>query len=211
MAAFTLAHLSDPHLPPLPAPRLARSRRQARARLSQLDPQPPQIPPPRRARRAGGGHAGAARRTTSRSPAISSISRSKPNSRRRGPGWRASARRSASPSFPAITTPMCAPPSIALPRRLGDYLRGDDAPTAAPFPFAAPARPAGADRRILGGADAAADGDRTARARAARGARPHPDELSAEQAFRVLLIHHPLRSNSRIKRLTDSQPACSRC
>jgi 3',5'-cyclic AMP phosphodiesterase CpdA len=29
-------------------------------------------------------------------------------------------------------------------------------------------------------------------------------QLSAEQAFRVLLIHHPLRSNSRIKRLTDS-------
>jgi 3',5'-cyclic AMP phosphodiesterase CpdA len=29
--------------------------------------------------------------------------------------------------------------------------------------------------------------------------------LSAEQAFRVLLIHHPLRSNSRVKRLTDSQ------
>src|SRR5258705_750849 len=28
--------------------------------------------------------------------------------------------------------------------------------------------------------------------------------LSAEQAFRVLLIHHPLRSDSRIKRLTDS-------
>jgi 3',5'-cyclic AMP phosphodiesterase CpdA len=28
--------------------------------------------------------------------------------------------------------------------------------------------------------------------------------LSAEQAFRVLLIHHPLRSNSRFKRLTDA-------
>jgi 3',5'-cyclic AMP phosphodiesterase CpdA len=28
--------------------------------------------------------------------------------------------------------------------------------------------------------------------------------LSAEQAFRVLLIHHPLRSDSRAKRLTDS-------
>ena len=28
--------------------------------------------------------------------------------------------------------------------------------------------------------------------------------LSAEQAFRVLLIHHPLRSASRIKRLTDA-------
>ena len=30
--------------------------------------------------------------------------------------------------------------------------------------------------------------------------------LSAAQAFRVLLIHHPLRSDSRAKRLTDSQP-----
>jgi 3',5'-cyclic AMP phosphodiesterase CpdA len=29
-------------------------------------------------------------------------------------------------------------------------------------------------------------------------------ELSAEQAFRVLLIHHPLRSASRAKRLTDA-------
>jgi 3',5'-cyclic AMP phosphodiesterase CpdA len=29
--------------------------------------------------------------------------------------------------------------------------------------------------------------------------------LSAERAFRVLLIHHPLRSDSRIKRLTDSR------
>jgi 3',5'-cyclic AMP phosphodiesterase CpdA len=29
-------------------------------------------------------------------------------------------------------------------------------------------------------------------------------QLSAEQAFRVLLIHHPLRSKSRAKRLTDS-------
>jgi 3',5'-cyclic AMP phosphodiesterase CpdA len=28
--------------------------------------------------------------------------------------------------------------------------------------------------------------------------------LSAEQAFRVLLIHHPLRSNSHVKRLTDA-------
>ncbi len=30
------------------------------------------------------------------------------------------------------------------------------------------------------------------------------DQLSAEQAFRVLLVHHPLRSSSRYKRLTDS-------
>jgi 3',5'-cyclic AMP phosphodiesterase CpdA len=31
-------------------------------------------------------------------------------------------------------------------------------------------------------------------------------QLSAEQLFRVLLIHHPLRSESRAKRLTDSGP-----
>jgi 3',5'-cyclic AMP phosphodiesterase CpdA len=31
------------------------------------------------------------------------------------------------------------------------------------------------------------------------------EKLSAEQAFRVLQVHHPLRSDSRIKRLTDSQ------
>ena len=37
----------------------------------------------------------------------------------------------------------------------------------------APARPAGADRRIVGGTDAAADGDGMARARAARCARAH--------------------------------------
>jgi 3',5'-cyclic AMP phosphodiesterase CpdA len=30
------------------------------------------------------------------------------------------------------------------------------------------------------------------------------DALAAEQAFRVLLVHHPLRSDSRAKRLTDS-------
>ena len=68
----------------------------------------------------------------------------------------------------------------------------------------APARPAGADRRILGGADAAADGDGTARTRPARRAGAHAGAASAEQAFRVLLVHHPLRSDSRFKRLTDS-------
>ena len=30
-------------------------------------------------------------------------------------------------------------------------------------------------------------------------------DLSAEQAFRVLLVHHPLRSDARMKRLTDSE------
>jgi 3',5'-cyclic AMP phosphodiesterase CpdA len=30
-------------------------------------------------------------------------------------------------------------------------------------------------------------------------------QLSSEQAFRVLLVHHPLQSNSRMKQLTDSR------
>ncbi|MDE2244438.1 MAG: metallophosphoesterase, partial [Bradyrhizobium sp.] len=33
--------------------------------------------------------------------------------------------------------------------------------------------------------------------------------LSAEQLFRVLLIHHPLRSDARTKRLTDSGALCA--
>jgi 3',5'-cyclic AMP phosphodiesterase CpdA len=34
-------------------------------------------------------------------------------------------------------------------------------------------------------------------------------ELSAEQLFRVLLVHHPLRSDARAKRLTDSNELCA--
>ena len=30
-------------------------------------------------------------------------------------------------------------------------------------------------------------------------------QLASEQAFRVLLVHHPLHSNSRMKQLTDSR------
>ncbi len=34
-------------------------------------------------------------------------------------------------------------------------------------------------------------------------------ELSTEQLFRVLMIHHPLRSDTRAKRLTDSNELCA--
>jgi 3',5'-cyclic AMP phosphodiesterase CpdA len=34
-------------------------------------------------------------------------------------------------------------------------------------------------------------------------------ELSTEQLFRVLLVHHPLRSDARAKRLTDSNELCA--
>jgi 3',5'-cyclic AMP phosphodiesterase CpdA len=86
-----------------------------------------------------------------------------------------------------------------------DYLDGDEAPDAgAVFPLlrrrgplaligvssAVPTAPLMATGR-LGRAQLDALGRILAR-------------LSAEQAFRVLLIHHPLRSNSRFKRLIDS-------
>ena len=50
----------------------------------------------------------------------------------------------------------------------GSYLDGDAAPRRR-VSVAAPARAAGADQRVIGGADAAADGDGTARTRPTRG------------------------------------------
>ena len=88
---------------------------------------------------------------------------------------------------------------------LRHYLDGDDAPRAgAPFPYlrrrgplalisvssAVPTAPLMATGRL-----GRAQLDALERVLA---------QLSAEPAFRVLLIHHPLRSNSRVKRLTDS-------
>src|SRR6202045_771375 len=88
---------------------------------------------------------------------------------------------------------------------LRHYLDGDDAPRAgAPFPYlrrrgplalisvssAVPTAPLMATGRL-----GRAQLDALERVLA---------QLSAEQAFRVLLIHPPLRSNSRVKRLTDS-------
>jgi len=88
----------------------------------------------------------------------------------------------------------------------GDYLRGDGALTAHPitFPFvrrrgqlaligvssAVPTRPFMATGWLGQAQRDALDGILS--------------QLSSEPAFRVLLIHHPLRSDSRHKRLTDS-------
>ncbi|HEV7820335.1 MAG TPA: metallophosphoesterase, partial [Burkholderiales bacterium] len=89
----------------------------------------------------------------------------------------------------------------------GDYLRGDDAGTAdsVAFPFVrrrGPLTLIGVSSAVptpplmatgwLGQAQLDALGR-------------HLSQLSAEQGFRVLLIHHPLRSDAWDKRLTDSQ------
>ena len=170
MAAFVLAHLSDPHLPPLPRPRLRElagkralgylnwtRNRHKYHRREVLDA-------------LVAGHAGAVSRTTSRSPATWSISRWRRNSRRHAPGWKASAR----PTVTAV--PGNHDAYVRATRlRFAEFWRDICAATSAPmagsyFPFAAPARPAGADQPVLRGADAALHGDGNAGRRAARGA-----------------------------------------
>jgi 3',5'-cyclic AMP phosphodiesterase CpdA len=87
----------------------------------------------------------------------------------------------------------------------GDFLRGDEAGGNGAFPFlrrrgplaligvssAVPTAPLMATGR-LGKAQLVALDDILAR-------------LATEDAFRVLLVHHPLHSTSRVKRLTDSR------
>lgn len=87
-----------------------------------------------------------------------------------------------------------------------NYLRGDDGPTGTAFPFlqrrgpialialssAVPTAPLMATGEL-------GPGQLQALERIL-------NDLSAEQVFRVLLVHHPLRSASRYKRLTDSEP-----
>jgi 3',5'-cyclic AMP phosphodiesterase CpdA len=87
----------------------------------------------------------------------------------------------------------------------GQYLRGDGAADGTPFPFvrrrgplaligvssAVPTPPLMATGRLGCAQLDALDRDLA--------------QMSADEAFRVLLVHHPLHSNSRMKRLTDSK------
>ena len=115
VTAFTLAHLSDPHL------RRCRSRDcrtggQTRARLPQLGAKPPEISFARRARRADGRHAGAVA-----GPHRGDRRSGQPRAGRgvcAGAGLARKRRRPAatSRSCPAITMPMSAQPGLAPPR-----------------------------------------------------------------------------------------------
>jgi 3',5'-cyclic AMP phosphodiesterase CpdA len=88
----------------------------------------------------------------------------------------------------------------------GDYLRGDGALTADPitFPFVRRRGPLA----LIGVSSAVPTPPFMATGWLGQAQRDALDgvlsQLSVEQAFRVLLIHHPLRSDSRYKRLTDS-------
>jgi 3',5'-cyclic AMP phosphodiesterase CpdA len=84
------------------------------------------------------------------------------------------------------------------------YLRGDAAVNGAPFPFVRRRGPLA----LIGVSSAVPTLPLMATGRLGRAQLDALDrqlaDLSTEDAFRVLLVHHPLHSDSRMKRLTDS-------
>ncbi len=88
----------------------------------------------------------------------------------------------------------------------GNYLRGDAEPNGATFPFVRRRGPLA----LIGVSSAVPTLPLMATGTLGRTQLDALErtlaQLSSEQAFRVLLVHHPLRSDSRIKRLTDSLP-----
>ena len=86
-----------------------------------------------------------------------------------------------------------------------DYLVGDAADGGAPFPFVRRRGPLA----LIGVSSAVPTPPLMATGRLGGSQLEALErilmDLSAEQAFRVLLVHHPLRSDARMKRLTDSR------
>ena len=106
---------------------------------------------------------------------------------------------------------MSAPPDIALPKAWATISRGDDEHAATPFPFLRRRGPLA----LIGVSSAVPTPPLMATGWLGRAQLDALErmlaQLAAEHAFRVLLVHHPLRSDSRAKRLTDSQPTAARC
>jgi 3',5'-cyclic AMP phosphodiesterase CpdA len=87
----------------------------------------------------------------------------------------------------------------------GQYLRGDAAADGTPFPFVRRRGPLA----LIGVSSAVPTPPLMATGRLGRAQLDaldrHLAQMSADEAFRVLLVHHPLHSGSRMKRLTDSK------
>jgi len=85
------------------------------------------------------------------------------------------------------------------------YLRGDAGADGATFPFVRRRGPLA----LVGVSSAVPTAPLMATGRLGRAQLDaldrHLAQLSTDEAFRVLLVHHPLHSDSRIKRLTDSR------
>jgi len=166
MAAFTLAHLSDPHLPPLPAARLRdlagkralgylnwRRNRHKYHRREVLDALVSDLQAERPDHIAVTGDLVNLALEAEFAPArawLESV----------GAPDRVTVIPGNHDAYVRVTQHRFA-------EAWGSYLDGDAAPGGVTFSVAAPARPAGADQPVLGGPDAAADGDGTAWARAA--------------------------------------------
>ena len=90
-------------------------------------------------------------------------------------------------------------------KTFGDYLRGDAGGEDASFPFLRRRGPLA----LIGVSSAVPTPPLMATGRLGRAQLDALErilaQLSAEDAFRVLLVHHPLHSGSRVKRLTDSR------
>jgi 3',5'-cyclic AMP phosphodiesterase CpdA len=204
MAAFTLAHFSDPHLPPLPAPRLAelagkrvlgylnwtRNRRKYYRRevldalVSDMQAQAPDHV-------AMTGDVVNLAIEAEFAPALTWLKSVGPPERVTAlPGNHDAYVRATQHRFAEV---FC------------DYLRGDGAPDGGgTFPFLRRRGPLA----LIGLTSAVPTAPFMATGRLGRAQLEALEriliELSAEQAFRVLLVHHPLQSDSRPKRLTDS-------
>src|SRR3954470_7909547 len=89
---------------------------------------------------------------------------------------------------------------------VGDYLRGDAEAGGTPFPFVRRRGPLA----LIGVSSAVPTAPLMATGRVGQAQRDALErvlsELSGAEVFRVLLIHHPLRPDSRHKRLTDAGP-----
>ena len=205
MAAFTLAHLSDPHLPPLPVPRLAISRASARSAISTGSAI---------ARNSIGATCSMSwcRTSQAQAPDHIAITGDLVNlaleaefapARQWLESVGASDRVTVVPGnhdayVRAHPTSLCAKPwatiSTATTRSIA----------VAAFPFLRRRGPLA----LIGVSSAVPTPPLMATGWLGRAQLDALERmltrLSAEQVFRVLLIHHPLRSNSRAKRLTDS-------
>ena len=204
MAAFTLAHLSDPHLPPLPAARLrdfagkralgylnwTRNRHKFHRRdvldtlVSDMQAQSPdQIA-------VTGDLVNLALEAEFAPSRVCLESVGTPNRVTVIPGNHDSYVRATQHRFAEAWR---------------DYLTGDETDGGEPFPFVRRRGPLA----LIGVSSALPTPSLMATGRLG-GSQLQALErilvtLSAEQAFRVLLVHHPLRSDARMKRLTDSQ------
>ena len=203
MAAFTLAHLSDPHLPPLPAPRLAdlaskralgyvnwtRNRHRFHRRevldvlVSDLQTQMPD-------HIAVTGDLVNLALEAEFAPALTWLEGvGAPDRVTVIPGNHDAYVRSTRHRFA---------------KTFENYLRGDGTPDGSPFPFLR--------RRgllaLIGLSSAVPTPPLMATGWLGQSQLESLDrllaQLATEPVFRVLLIHHPLRSGSRAKRLTDS-------